>query len=262
MTGFLTDQERANLSRDLGTIARLEPELLRIARREVSPPGGRAARRPTVPGSAPPVNLGALDAADELFHGMRGVVADLARDTGVQPPADSSVPGMARHLRRHVAAVVGCVWAPDCAERVAGWARRVKYAVEPPEAKYVGPCQNDGPALCRGLFTGDGRDGDCGKCGAVFDVVAVEAATEERKRTAYRERTGTPIEVARVLTELGLRLDGKRITNKNVTYWGRSGRLTVRGQVVDGPRVSPLFNVGEVVDLVETMGGTRVSDSP
>lgn len=262
MTGFIDTQERANLSRDLGTVARLEPELLRIARREVSPPGGRAARRPTVPGSTPPVNLGALDAARDIRAGMLELVGALHRDTGVVPPGDQSVPKLATHLRRHAAALAGCDWSVDACDRVRGYARQLRYAVDPPDARYLGPCQADGPPACRGLFSGDGRDGHCGKCDVTFDVAAVEAATEERKRSAYRDQNGTPMEVAVILSDLGYRIDGKRITNKQVTYWGKAGRLTSRGQVVDGPRVSPLFNVGEVVDVAGSLGAQRADDSP
>lgn len=244
MTGFLDDNAVEVLRRDLRVVIRLEPELLRIARREVSPPGGRAARNPNVPGSRPPVNLSALDAAIDIRESLLNWGRRLADDTGVDLPDDTTVPTLARWQAGHLARIAARDWSPEYADTVAGHARRLRWAVEPPEAKYVGPCQADGPPLCRGLFTGDGRDGHCGKCGVEFDLQAVAAATEERMWQAYRDRNGTPMELARWMQELGV-----KVTNKTITYWGRSGAIVQRGQVVDGPRVSPLYNLGEVEDV-------------
>ena len=50
---FLDDHATINLLRDLKGIARNLPEVVRIARRETSPPGGKFARNPNVPNSRP-----------------------------------------------------------------------------------------------------------------------------------------------------------------------------------------------------------------
>lgn len=244
MTGFLTDAERDALRRDLRSLARLEPELLRIARREVSPPGGRSARNPNVAGSRPPVNLGALDALLELHEGMMRWAGRLADEAGLELGTSTDTPFIAIWFTRHLAQLAARPWVHEFADEVDGWARRLRWATDPPEARYVGPCQSESGPRCRGLFTGDGRESGCDRCGAAFVVAEIAAATEARMRDAYRERNGTPVELAKWLGEAGL-----KVTNKQVTYWGRSGVIVKRGQVVDGPRVSPLYNMGEVEDV-------------
>ena len=77
---FLDDQQQADLARNLRTIATHSSELARIARRESSPPGGRAARNPNGYQSRPPMNLHALDVLND--HAVETCDEPLLDDDG------------------------------------------------------------------------------------------------------------------------------------------------------------------------------------
>lgn len=117
--GFLDDYEVTMLTRDLRDIARWLPELARIARRETSPPGGRAARNPQVPGSRPPVNLAALHLADEVAAELWGWCRLLRADLGLELPARSPA-DCARHLALHADRIGQLRWGRSCHDRVRG----------------------------------------------------------------------------------------------------------------------------------------------
>ena len=132
---FLDDQQVANLRRDLDTIRAQSSELLRIARRETSPPGGRAARNPQVPGSRPPVNIGALSVSNELHVCLTGWMRCLLDDALVEFPDDLNDRSVALHLRVHAHRIAQQSWAADCAEEVEHWARVVRSITIPPPEK-------------------------------------------------------------------------------------------------------------------------------
>lgn len=132
---FLDDQAVTDLGNDLGLIADQSAELLRIARRETSPPGGRAARNPQVPGSRPPLNIGALSVANELHVCLTGWMRCLLDDARVEYPADLDDRSVAIHLRVHAHRIAQQAWAPDCAEEVSHWARVVRALTIPPPEK-------------------------------------------------------------------------------------------------------------------------------
>lgn len=240
---FLDDHAILNLLRDLKGIARNLPEVARIARRETSPPGGKFARNPNVPGSKPPVNLSALDLFNDVTLSLHGWTRCLAEDAGASIPSSSDAPTLAIHLARHTRQIAQQTWAADAADEIQSHARTVSRFVDPPEAKYMGPCQADGKPQCRGLFSGDGRDRGCGTCGAEFDVYAVKAATDERKHIGYRQENDTPMGIALKLRELGI-----RVTNKQITNWANRKLIVKRGAITMGAREYPLYNLGEVED--------------
>ena len=240
---FLDDQATINLLRDLKGIARNLPEVVRIARRETSPPGGKFARNPNVPSSRPPMNIAALDLFNDTTIALHGWTRCLAEDAGVTPPERDDAPTLAIHLARHTRQIAQQTWAADAADEIQSHARTVSRFVDPPEAKYMGPCQADGKPQCRGLFSGDGRDRGCGTCGAEFDVYAVKAATDERKRIGYRQENDTPMGIALKLRELGI-----RVTNKQITNWANRKLIVQRGAITRGAREYPLYNLGEVED--------------
>ena len=124
--------------------------------------------------------------------------------------------------------------------------------VDPPDAKYLGPCQAAGKPQCRGLFSGDGRDGFCDRCECSFDVTAVREATRERMESSIREQNGTPMELSQLLRQAGI-----KVTNKQITYWANRKWLTERGTITDGPRRARLYNLGEVEQVYYRMGGKR-----
>lgn len=240
---FLDDHAILNLLRDLKGIARNLPEVARIARRETSPPGGKFARNPNVPGSKPPVNLSALDLFNDVALSLHGWTRCLAEDAGTDTPTSSDASTLAIHLARHTRQIAQQTWAADAADEIQSHARTVARVVDPPEAKYIGPCQAEGKPQCRGLFSGDGRDRGCGKCGAEFDAYAVKAATEERKHVGYREENDTPMGIALKLRTLGI-----KVTNKQITNWANRKRIVARGVITMGAREYPLYNLGEVED--------------
>ena len=247
---FLDDHTTLNLLRDLKGIARNLPEVIRIARRETSPPGGKFARNPNVPGSRPPVHLAALDLFNDVTTTLHGWTRCLAQDAGVTPPERDDASTLAVHLARHTRQIAQQAWAHDAADEIRSHGRTIGRFVDPPEAKYIGPCQSEGKPQCRGLFSGDGRDRGCGTCGAEFDIHAVHAATEERKYVAYRDVNDTPMGIALTLRDLGV-----KVTNKQITYWAKRKLIVKRGESAMGGRTFPLYNLGEVEDAFYRAGG-------
>lgn len=245
---FLDKQTAINLLRDLRSIARSLPEVARIAHRETSPPGGKFARNPNVPGSRPPVHLAALDLFNDTTTILQGWSRCLAEDAGISAPVDRDAPTLALHLSRHTHVIAQQSWAGDVVDEIRAQARTIGRFVDPPEATYVGPCQADGKPQCRGIFTGDGRDRGCGTCGAEFDAYAVRAATDERKHAGYRVLNDTPMGIALTLRELDI-----KVTNKQITYWARKKLIEQRGEVVAGGRRYPLYNLGDVEDAFHRM---------
>lgn len=133
---FLDDQQVANLRRDLDIIRAQSAELLRIARRETSPPGGRAARNPQVPGSRPPLNIGALSISHELHVCLTGWMRCLLDDAHIRFPDDLDDQSVALHLRVHVHRIAQQSWAADCAEEVSHWAHVIlSITAQPPERR-------------------------------------------------------------------------------------------------------------------------------
>lgn len=139
---FLSDHETIVLTRDLRDIAAWLPELSRIARRETSPPGGRMARNPQVPGSRPPLNLAALYLAEDTATTLWVWSMTLHADTGLELPAQHPA-DCARFLALHADRIAQQPWAATCFTRVRGgknymgekvpslW-RQVRQLVDPP----------------------------------------------------------------------------------------------------------------------------------
>ena len=132
---FLDDHTTQLLAGDCSTIAASSAELLRIARREVSPPGGRAARNPRVPDSRPPLNLGALSVSEEVTTCLHGWCDNLRTDTGIPMPGTPDTTGYALHLRYHAHRVAQQPWASDCAREISRWATTIQTITTPPPVK-------------------------------------------------------------------------------------------------------------------------------
>lgn len=120
---FLDDQATINLARNLTTIATHSSELARIARRESSPPGGRAARNPNGYSSRPPMNLHALDVLTDARAALAGWCRCLEDDTHTPRPEHTDLAALARHLEDHTHRITRQQWAPDCAQEVDDHAR-------------------------------------------------------------------------------------------------------------------------------------------
>ena len=116
---FLDDHETIMLTRELRDIARWIPELSRIAYKETSPPEGKAARNPNVPGSRPPLNLSALHLADDITTTLWVWCLNLASDAGLDLPARHPA-DTARHLALHADRIAQHPWARTCYNRVRG----------------------------------------------------------------------------------------------------------------------------------------------
>ena len=240
---FLDDHETIQFMRDARAIARLLPHMLAIARREVSPPGGRFARNPNVPSSTPPIRVGALDANTDIDTILESWTKNLAEDAGIEPPVTKDGSTLAIHLTRHSHVIAQQVWASDCADEIRSCAKRLRYAVEPPEAEYIGPCQADGPPQCRGIFSGDGRDGDCRTCGAQFDAWALKATVLERIDEGLQDRLFT----AREIVDIARDRYGIEIKRQHIDDMMRrpGDPLTNRGTNRDGRK---LFRAQDVID--------------
>lgn len=132
---FLERQQVRTLATDCKIIADSAAELLRIARRETSPPGGRAARNPRVPESRPPLNLGALSVANEIHSCLIGWARNLRENTGVELPASSDDRSLALHLRVHAHQVAQQSWAQDCADEIGTWAATILGLTTPPPSR-------------------------------------------------------------------------------------------------------------------------------
>lgn len=131
---FLDDHDTDRLAKHLREIATGLPELLRIARREVSPPGGKAAHNPNGYNSRPPVNVGVLDAANDVTLILFGWTRCLADDTNVEIPTELDGASLARHLRQHVDRVAKQPWAPDFADEVHDLWKTVRHITDPVES--------------------------------------------------------------------------------------------------------------------------------
>lgn len=212
---FLDDYEVTMLTRDLRDIARWLPELARIARRETSPPGGRAARNPQVPGSRPPVNLAALHLADEVSTTLWVWCMSLREDTGLELPARSPA-DCARHLALHADRIGLLRWGRSCHNRVRGhhdpdrgvkvsslW-RQVRSMVEPP-----------GPSTAedRGLSDLEVKAHSDEAFGNAGDMVVVHFA-----------------------------VTGKQLSESTIRSWRRKGKLPER----HGPGSEPWYWYPEV----------------
>lgn len=134
---FLDDHQTKLLAGDCTIIAASSTELLRIARRETSPPGGRTARNPNIPGSRPPVNLGALSIAHEMHACLTDWCINLRDDTGIPMPAHLDDRGLAMHLRYHAHRIAQQVWADDCASEISRWASTVQAVTTPPPVRHL-----------------------------------------------------------------------------------------------------------------------------
>lgn len=128
---FLERQQVRTFATDCKIIADSAAELLRIARRETSPPGGRAARNPRVPESRPPLNLGALSVADEIHSCLIGWARNLRDNAGVELPASRDDRSLALHLRVHAHRVAQQSWAEDCADEIGTWAATILVLTAP-----------------------------------------------------------------------------------------------------------------------------------
>ena len=113
---FLDDHQTKLLAGDCTIIATSSTELLRIARRETSPPGGKAARNPRIPSSQPPLNIGALSVSEEMTNCLKDWCDNLRTDTGIPMPTVPDITGYALHLRYHSHRVAQQPWADDCAK--------------------------------------------------------------------------------------------------------------------------------------------------
>lgn len=131
---FLDRQQVRTLATDCKIIADSSGELLRIARRETSPPGGRAARNPRTPGSRPPVNLSALSVAGEIHTCLAGWARNLRDNTGIGVP-ELDDRSLALHLRVHAHRIAQQDWAVDCANEIATWAATILALTTPPPGK-------------------------------------------------------------------------------------------------------------------------------
>lgn len=132
---FLDRHRTRTLATDCKIIADLSSELLRIARRETSPPGGRAARNPRVPASRPPVNIGALSIAEEVHACLAGWADNLRDSASVQMPADRDDRSLALHLAVHAHRIAQQEWATDCADEIGTWATTILAVTTPPPAR-------------------------------------------------------------------------------------------------------------------------------
>ena len=132
---FLDDHTTKTFARDCKIIARHNSELLRIARREVSPPGGKTHRPPKGYGSRPPLSIGALSASHELHTCLTGWMRYLRDDAHIPYPDMIDDTGIALHLALHAHRVAQQVWAQDCADEIQGWANTVIAITTPPPDK-------------------------------------------------------------------------------------------------------------------------------
>lgn len=240
---FLDDHTTIQFVRDARTIAKFLPHMISIARRETSPPGGRAARNPTVPGSTPPIRVGALDANNDIVTILRQWTKNLAEDSGIDPPAADDGSTLAIHMARHSRVISQQAWATDCADEIRTCARRLRYAIEPPDVEYIGPCQSEGKPQCRGIFTGDGKDGDCRTCGAQFDTWALKATVMERIDEGIEDRLFT----AREIVDIARDRYGIDIKRHHIDDMMRRtvNPLKSRGTNRDGRK---LFRAQDVID--------------
>lgn len=132
---FLERQQVRTLATDCKIIADSAAELLRIARRETSPPGGRAARNPRVPQSRPPLNLSALSVADEIHSCLLGWARNLRDNVGIPLPDHADDRSLALHLRVHAHQVAQQSWADDCADEIGTWAATILALTTPPPSR-------------------------------------------------------------------------------------------------------------------------------
>lgn len=134
---FLDDHATLILGRQLRDIAKHLPQALAIARREVSPPGGRTARNPNVPGSRPPMNLGALDTHNDLTITLQGWTRCLLDDAHVHLPTEVDAPSLARHLARHAHQIAQQQWAADMADEIGDHHRQLRGLTDPDEPESI-----------------------------------------------------------------------------------------------------------------------------
>lgn len=134
---FLDDHTTQLLAGDLNTIAASSTDLIRIARREVSPPGGKAARNPNVPGSKPPVNIGALSVSESIRSCLSEWAINLRDDLGIPLPQIRDDKGLAIHLRYHAHRIAQRPWAEDCAHEISRWASTVQAVTTPPPVRHL-----------------------------------------------------------------------------------------------------------------------------
>lgn len=132
---FLDRHTVRTLATDCKIIADSSAELLRIARRETSPPGGRSARNPRVPDSRPPLNLTALSASLEIHTCLKLWAENLRDNTGVHLPDHDDDRSLALHLRVHAHRIAQQPWGQDCADEIGTWAATILGITTPPPAR-------------------------------------------------------------------------------------------------------------------------------
>ncbi|MGN0100745.1 MAG: hypothetical protein ACI39C_07380 [Dietzia sp.] len=132
---FLDRHQVRTFATDCKIIADSSAELLRIARLETSPPGGRSARNPRVPDSRPPLNLNALSASLEMHTCLVLWAANLRDNTDVDMPEHDDDRSLALHLGVHAHRIAQQSWAQDCADEIGTWAATILGLTTPPPAR-------------------------------------------------------------------------------------------------------------------------------
>ncbi|WP_010540390.1 DUF7341 domain-containing protein [Dietzia alimentaria] len=134
---FLDRQAVRTLATDCKIIADSSAELLRIARLETSPPGGRTARNPRVPGSRPPLNIGALSVANEIHTCLMEWSRYLKESAAVDLPEHDDDRTLALHLGVHVHRIAQQSWSQDCADEIGTWAATILALTTPPPSRRI-----------------------------------------------------------------------------------------------------------------------------
>lgn len=150
---FLDRHATQTLATDCKIIADSTNELLRIARRETSPPGGKAARNPNGYASRPPLNVGALSISHEIHNCITGWATTLKATAGIPLPDHRDERTLALHLAVNAHRVAQQDWAQDCADEVGTWAATILTVTTPPPEKklddYTPAQRREGMAIAK-----------------------------------------------------------------------------------------------------------------
>ncbi|MBV7294915.1 hypothetical protein KRX51_03150 [Corynebacterium sp. TAE3-ERU12] len=129
---FLSEVEQDCLREHLRVLVVCGSRLDDVMVPTVPASGTNAGRGVRLRGSRPPLRVHPLDVKADAETCVRGWCACLREAVGGRGPRSRSLVDVAEWLRFRVPDIAACEWARDCAEEVAGHARRVGDLVDPP----------------------------------------------------------------------------------------------------------------------------------
>ncbi len=236
------------MARALGDVPALESDLdLTLSRQRRFSSGANGSRAAETP---LPYNAGASDAMGHLRAILVGWVR-LCDEEGVRSsdyrdkfPAND-LTSMSRWLMWRVDGLTRHEAATDAVDEITGAVNACHRVIDRPADRwFAGPCDQCG----RDLYARQGAEKvACEACAIEYDVTA----RREWLLSSARDHHATASEIARAVIVWTDHDSGESRLTDRIRKWADRGRIDVKGHVEIHGRLRPLYQVGDVLDLLE-----------